>query len=47
MFIVYINDLPDDIASVIYMYADDTKLFRRVDCKVDMEALQKDLDTLG
>jgi hypothetical protein len=47
LFVVYINDLPEDIASIIYMYADDTKIFRRVDCEVDRETLQRDLDTLS
>jgi len=27
LFICYINDMPDSIASFIYMYADDAKLF--------------------
>ena len=47
LFVVYINDLPEEIASVIYMYADDTKLFGRVDCDVDRQTLQRDLDTLS
>jgi Reverse transcriptase (RNA-dependent DNA polymerase) len=47
LFVCYINDLPESIASFIYMYADDTKLFRRVDCDLEREELQRDLDTLG
>jgi len=31
LFVCYINDLPDIVSSFIYMCADDTKLFRRVD----------------
>ena len=27
LFVCYVNDMPDLIASFIYMYADDTKLF--------------------
>ena len=27
IFLIYINDLPDEITSTIYMYADDTKLY--------------------
>jgi hypothetical protein len=47
LFICYINDLPDIVNSFIYMYADDTKLFRRVDNNEDREELQRDLDLLG
>jgi len=36
--------MPDLIKSLIYMYADDTKLFNKV-C-VDSASLQSDLDTL-
>jgi hypothetical protein len=45
--ISYINDLLEDIASFIFLYADDANVFRRVDCEVDREALQKDLDQLA
>jgi len=44
MFICYINDLPEDISSFIFLYAE---VFRRVECDVDKEALQRDLDQLG
>ena len=37
LFVCYINDLPESIASVIYMYADDTKLFRRVDWGINTD----------
>ena len=47
MFICYINDLPDSIASFIFLYADDTKIFRRVENDVDRQALQRDLDQLA
>jgi len=46
LFLCYINDLPEAIASFIFLYADDTKLFRRIDSSVDKDALQKDLDQL-
>jgi len=44
LFICYINDMPDSIASFIYMYADDAKLFTT---SRDPAMLQKDLDMLG
>ena len=47
LFVCYINDLPENIASFIYMYADDTKVFRRADCEQDRLALQRDLDELA
>jgi len=47
VFIYYINYLPEDIASFIFLYADDGKIFRRVEYQVDKEALQKDLDQLA
>ena len=31
LFICYINSMPETVSSFLYMYADDTKVFRRVD----------------
>lgn len=42
LFLCYINDMSEMITSMIYMYADDTKLFGRVD-DWDRAALQKEL----
>ena len=39
--------LLEDIASFIFLYADDAKVFRRVECEVDREALQRNLDQLA
>jgi hypothetical protein len=47
MFVCYINDLPEAIASFIYLYADDTKVFRRIDSVLDRYELQRDLDQLA
>lgn len=47
LFVCYINDMPDNIASFIYMYADDTKIFRRADSDRDRQALQRDIDELA
>lgn len=46
LFVCYINDMPDTISSLIYMYADDTKISRVVNMKSDWKALQKDLNSL-
>jgi hypothetical protein len=46
LFVCYINDLPDEVRSLIYLYADDSKIFREVNTVYDKEALQKDLDYL-
>jgi hypothetical protein len=45
--VCYIYDLPDIVNSFIYTYADDTKLFRRVDNDKDRKELQRDLDIVG
>ena len=42
----YINDLPDNINSEVYMYADDTKIYREIKTIEDQTILQSDLDTL-
>jgi len=39
--------LPEDIASFIFLYADDAKVLRRVKYEVDKEVLQSDLDQLA
>ena len=46
LFLIYINDLLDNIISEVYMYADDTKLYREIKTIEDQRILQKDLDTL-
>ena len=46
LFLIYINDLPEVVDSVIKLFADDTKLYNRVNTVTDMEYLQKDLDNL-
>ena len=46
LFLCYINDLPDQICSLPFMYADDTKVAREIMSQFDEECLQKDLDSL-
>jgi hypothetical protein len=31
----------------LYVHADDTKMFRNIDCKIDSAALQRDQNELG
>ena len=30
LFLIYINDLPENVNSTVYMYADDTKIYREI-----------------
>ena len=46
MFLIYINDLEDDISSQVLKFADDTKVFRKVTNDTDKQSLQGDLDKL-
>ena len=47
LFVMYINDLAEEIQhSEIYMYADDTKLFKEIKNQEDCEELQQDLQRL-
>jgi hypothetical protein len=48
LFIIYINDLPDVIRhSKIFLYADDVKILRRIDCRMDCLLFQQDLDAIA
>ena len=46
LFVIYINDLPDNIQSNCYMFADDTKVFKDVYTIKDMQILQQDMQEL-
>ena len=46
LFLVYINDLEDDISSKVLTFADYTKVFRNVINDTDKQSLQDDLDKL-
>ena len=46
LFLIYINDLDDNIISNVLKFADDTKVFRKVNTDGDKQHLQNDLDRL-
>ena len=46
LFLIYINDLDDSITSNVLKFADDTKLFRKVNTDGDKQHLQNDLERL-
>jgi len=46
LFLVFINDLDQGIASNMLKFADDTKIFKEVSDNIDCEALQRDLDNV-
>ena len=46
LFLLYINDLRDNVASNVYMFADDTKIYRPMTSHEDTTILQDDLDCL-
>ena len=45
-FLVNINDLPDHVKSSCKIFADDTKVYSKVESLVETTELQKDLDNL-
>lgn len=47
LFVMYINDLPSCISSGSFLFADDTKIFRKISCKEDSQQLQADIDALA
>ena len=46
LFIVCINDLPEVVSSDLYMFADDTKLYRTISSESDCDILQQDLNNV-
>ena len=46
LFLVFIDDLEEGVMSEVLKFADDTKIFGRVDSEMDREVLQRDLDRL-
>ncbi|CAB3981175.1 Hypothetical predicted protein, partial [Paramuricea clavata] len=47
LFLLYVNDLPDAVTySTVACFADDTKIFRRIDSITDAMLLQDDINNL-
>ena len=46
LFVIFVNDLPDNVSSSVKMFADDTKIYRNVGQASDVQILQSDLDAL-
>ena len=46
LFIIYINDLPETVESMVHIFAGDTKIYRKIATENDCVKLQKDLDIL-
>ena len=46
LFVMYINDLPNEVMSYIKIFADDTKIFRAIRSISDINKIQKDIDRL-
>ena len=44
LFLIYINNMDDEVMNPLLKFTDDTKIFSRI--RTDEEKLQKDLDTL-
>eukprot|EP00061_Rhincodon_typus_P002278 g17064.t1 len=47
LFVIYINDLDENVQSMISKFADDTKIVRIMDSEEGYQKLQQDLDQLG
>ena len=46
LFVLYINNLPKNMVSNVYMFAHDTKVFKTITSPNDQHTLQNDLDYL-
>ena len=46
LFVLYINDLLENIVSNVYMFVDDTKVFKTITSPDDQHTLHNDLDYL-
>ena len=47
LFLLYVNDLPDTVTATAKMFADDTKVYRRIQTRSDCQELQNDLNRLA
>ena len=47
LFLIFINDLPDNIRSSVRLFADDCVLYRNINSLTDCQILQEDLNSLA
>ena len=47
LFLIYVNDIPDNISNTAKMFADDTKLYKPISNISDCHKLQQDLNSLA
>ena len=47
LFLIFINDLPDNIRSSVRLFADDCVLYRNIKSPIDCQNLQDDLNSLS
>ena len=47
LFLIFINDLPDNIRSSVCLFADDCVLYRNINSLTDCQILQEDLNSLA
>ena len=46
LFVIYVNELPEVVNNILFLFADDAKLFSRIVDLNDRVNLQSDLDNL-
>ena len=47
LFLIFINDLPENIRSSVRLFADDCVLYRNIKSPIDCQILQDDLNSLA
>ena len=40
LFVIFINDLPESVKSEVYMFADDTKIYKQIENEEDCDIIQ-------
>ena len=47
LFVMYINNLPENLKSKTYMFADDTKIYKAIETPDDIKEVEEDLEHLA